>query len=70
MDCDEVKEDKNNSPKREMDIINKNLNTNGNYSNNTGIILKDKKIEEFENIKSISKYLLEVYLYFYLKRKN
>ena len=46
MDCDEVKEDKNNSPKKDMDIINKNLNTNGNHSNNTGIIIKDKNLKK------------------------
>jgi len=51
MDYEEVIE-KNDSPKTDMDIINKNLNTNGNHSKYTGIIIKDKKIEEFENIKS------------------
>ena len=52
MGCDEVKEDKNNYPKRYMDIINKNLNTNGNHSNNTDIIIKGKKMDELENIKN------------------
>ena len=70
MGCEEVKKDKNNSPKRDMDIINKNLNTNGNYSNNTGIIIKDKKIEEFENIKSISKYVLKNMIFPFLPEKQ
>jgi len=50
MDSEEVIE-KSDSPKTDMDIINKNLNTNGNQSNNTGVNIRDKKIEEFENIK-------------------
>ena len=52
MDCVENIEEKNDPPKRNMDIINKNLNTNDNHSNNKGIIIKSKKNNEFENIKS------------------
>ena len=52
MDCVEDIEKKNNPPKRNMDIIKKNLNTNDNHSNNKGIIIKAKKNNEFENIKS------------------
>ena len=40
MGCVEDKEKKNDPPKRNMDIINKNLNTNNNHSKNN----------EFENI--------------------
>ena len=35
-----------------MKVNNKNLNTNDNHSNNIGIIIKAKKYNEFENIKS------------------
>ena len=60
-----IGEEKNEPPKRSMDIINKNLNTNGNHSNNTGKIIKAKKMNEFENIKSeknIGKSLESLYI--------
>ena len=40
-----------NIQKTNLDIINKNLIKNDNYSNNTGIIIKAKKMNELENIK-------------------
>ena len=40
-----------NIQKTNLDIINKNLITNDNHSNNTIIIIKAKKINELENIK-------------------
>ena len=62
MGCKEAIE-KNDFPKTDMDRINKNLNTNGNHSNNTGIIIKDKKIgksiESLYILKDIFSFLSE-----------
>ena len=52
MGCSSSKDKKNNFPKTNLDIINKNIITNANHSNNTGIIIKAKKMNELENIKS------------------
>ena len=41
MDCGEVIKKKD-SPKTDMDIINKNINTNGNHSNNAGKYKRQK----------------------------
>ena len=54
--CEKVIEEKNLSPKTNFDMINKNLITNDNHSNTSGIIEKAKKI----NIESInSLYILK-----------
>ena len=71
---EEAKEEKYDSP----DINNKNLIKNDNHSDNKVLIIKAKKMNEFENTiseknieKSIkSQYILKVYFHFYLKNKN
>ena len=60
MDYIEAIEEKNEPPKRSMNIIKKNLNTN-----NTGKIIKAKKMNEFENIlseKNIEKSIESLYI--------
>ena len=52
MGCSSSEDEKNDSPKTNLDIINKNIITNANQSNNTDIIIKAKKMNELENIKS------------------
>ena len=52
-----------------MDIYNKNLTTNGSHSNNTDIIIKGKKMNEFEYIKSeknIGKSIESLYILKYI----
>ena len=49
---EKVFEEKNNPSTKNLDINNKNLFANNNHSNNSVIITKAKKINEYENIKS------------------
>jgi len=60
---------KNEIPKKNLDIYNKNLTTNGSHSNNTDIIIKGKKMNEFEYIKSeknIGKSIESLYILKYI----
>ena len=50
--CKNIIEEKNDPSTTNLDISNKNLIANDNYSNNSGIIAKSKKMNEYENIKS------------------
>ena len=55
----------NNIQKTNLDKNNKNLITNDNHSNNTGIIIKSKKMNELENIKcekNIEKSIKSLYI--------
>jgi len=62
---EEAKEEKYDPPTKNLDIINKNCIKNDNHSNNTGKIIKAKKINEFENIisdKNIEKSIKSLYI--------
>ena len=50
--CKNAIEKKNDPSTKNLDKTNKNLIANDNHSNNSGIITKPKKINEYENIKS------------------
>ena len=67
--CKEVIEEKNDSQKRNFDKINKNLITNDNHLKNPGIIIKAKKMNKFENIKTeknIEKSIESLYILKYI----
>ena len=73
---EKVLDEKNEPPKRNLDIINKNFITNDNHSNNSGIIANSKKMKEYENIKSekdilsiASLYILK-YIFSFLSEKQ
>ena len=59
------KEEKYDPPTKNLDIINKNCSKNDNHSNNTGKIIKAKKINEFEkkiSEKNIEKSIKSLYI--------
>ena len=58
--CKNAIEEKNDPSTTNLDKTNKNLITNDNHSNNSGIITKPKKMNKYEKIKSIkSLYILK-----------
>ena len=62
---EETKEEKYDSQKKNLDIISKNLIKNDIHSNNTSLIIKAKKMNEFENIiseKNIEKSIESIYI--------
>ena len=74
---EEAKKGKYDPPKKKLDIINNNLIKNDNHSNNTGKIIKVKKINEFENIiseknieKSIGSLYILKYIFSFLSEKQ
>ena len=73
---EKVFEEKNNPSNTNLDLNNKNLFANNNHSNNSVIITKAKKINEYENIKSekniksIAKYVLKNMLFPFLPEKQ